>query len=715
MNKIFKNPIFFFLVVTIVFFYKTFFFFQVPFPGDLLISEYSPWKFESYLGYNPGSYPNKAQYFDVIRQLYPWKILAMDLWKEGAIPLWNPYNFSGTPLLANNQTGAFYLFNILFFIFPNITAWSFYIVLQPFLASLFTYIFLRSIGRSKRAGAIFGISFGFSLFMSTFLEYGNIGHTILWLPLLLFSVQKVSNKGRLQYYLLPALLIPVILFAGHLQIAAAVLAFSFLYGLWVVGLKNRIRHVSILLIIFGIGIGISAVQLLPTLELVKNSARVAHSQKEVNELLLLQPQQALLLFAPDAYGNPATKNYLLKDAYPGNALYVGIIPLLFAGIASLLVKKKDWIFRFFLLFASLLVAFFVRNPLSEYLFNLPLFAASSPSNFFFLFSFCITVIASYGFDLKPKLRVRSLLPLLTIFIFFVLLFVINYFFFQINSKQVIVAVIIFFVSAIGVLIFLSQKHKLTWVILAAILVVDLFYYFQKFNPFVPASLVYPASPIEKFLKSSDRYYRFLGVGGGRIEANFQTQMRLYSPDGYDPLYPKKYADFIPGSTRSDVTIGIIDPNILNILGVKYVLDRVENGSTEKTFPSIYKPIKKIEGWTVFENTLVFPRAFLITGLFEEAYIKSYDASRIIVEKPTEKPGRLVVSSILYPGWNAYVDGKRRQTKDYLGTFLAVDTNKGDKVVTFSYEPDSFSRGLSVSIISIVALLLLGFYLRKRII
>src|SRR3989344_9051900 len=87
--------------VTAIFFYKTFLHGLVSFPGDLLIAEYNPWKTYSYLGYNPGSYPNKAQYFDVLRQLYPWKTLSISQLVSGNIPLWNPYNFSGAPHMAN--------------------------------------------------------------------------------------------------------------------------------------------------------------------------------------------------------------------------------------------------------------------------------------------------------------------------------------------------------------------------------------------------------------------------------------------------------------------------------------------------------------------------------------------------------------------------------------------------------------------------------------
>src|SRR3989344_2659077 len=102
------------VLVAAVFFYKFVLFGQLPFPGDLLIAEYKPWRSYSFLGYNPGSYPNKAQYPDVLRQLYPWKTETIEQIKSGRLPLWNPHNFSGSPLLANFQASALYPLSLLY-------------------------------------------------------------------------------------------------------------------------------------------------------------------------------------------------------------------------------------------------------------------------------------------------------------------------------------------------------------------------------------------------------------------------------------------------------------------------------------------------------------------------------------------------------------------------------------------------------------------------
>ena len=139
-----------FIIVTvtsllILFFHQTIFRGLVPFPGDILVSDFLPWRSTSYLGYGAGGIPNKAQYPDTIRQMYPWKTVAVEALKSGKLPLWNPYNFSGSPLLANFQSAALYPLGIFYLFLPQITAWTILIIMQPLLAFLFTYFFARKL------------------------------------------------------------------------------------------------------------------------------------------------------------------------------------------------------------------------------------------------------------------------------------------------------------------------------------------------------------------------------------------------------------------------------------------------------------------------------------------------------------------------------------------------------------------------------------------
>lgn len=158
--KIIKRgwPLFVILAAVLVFFFPIFKG-NIPFPGDLLVGHYAPYNSNSYFGIAPGGVPNKGQDFDVIRMLLPWKEFAVKNLFSGTIPFWNPYNFSGTPFLANFQGATFYPFNLLFLLFPILSAWGLYIISEPILSSLFTFFLLREFGLSKKKRAFrrFGI------------------------------------------------------------------------------------------------------------------------------------------------------------------------------------------------------------------------------------------------------------------------------------------------------------------------------------------------------------------------------------------------------------------------------------------------------------------------------------------------------------------------------------------------------------------------------
>ena len=94
----------------------------IPIPADTIVGMYHPWRDVTWDNFQNGVPFKNFLITDPVRQQYPWKFLAIDYLKIGQLPLWNPYTFSGSPLLANFQSGAFYPLNIIFFILPFNTA-----------------------------------------------------------------------------------------------------------------------------------------------------------------------------------------------------------------------------------------------------------------------------------------------------------------------------------------------------------------------------------------------------------------------------------------------------------------------------------------------------------------------------------------------------------------------------------------------------------------
>jgi hypothetical protein len=358
MKREFFPAILAFLIITALFFYPIFLG-KMPFPGDLLVGNYSPYNSNTYGGYGPGAVPHKAQGPDVIRELFPWKFFVINSLKSFNLPFWDPYNFSGNPLLANFQSAFFYPLNGIFFVIPFNSAWTLFIFLSPFLSALFTYFFMREIGIGKIAGIFSGVIFAFSAYMVVWMEYGNIGHTLLWLPLALYITEKSIKKFSLKNLLFLILILTLSMLAGYIQgvfYITVVLAFYFI-------IRNvrqhtfSIKRTAFFLISLVFPAFLTLFQILPTLSMFSQSTRGNYSLETIKALL--NPfWYGITVVAPDFFGNPASRNNWFYGTYIERVSYFGLIPFVFAVYALLNAKKRREIIPFgIILITAFVLAF----------------------------------------------------------------------------------------------------------------------------------------------------------------------------------------------------------------------------------------------------------------------------------------------------------------------------------------------------------------------
>lgn len=776
------------LTFTVIFFYKTIFFGLLPFPGDLLVAEFKPWRTYSYLGYIPASVPNKAQYPDTIRQTYPWKTLVIKMLKQGQVPLWNPYNFSGSPLLANFQSSAFYPLNIFYFIFSQPAAWSILVMLQPLLAAFFTYCYCRKLHVTPLASWFAAISFSYGSFMRVWLEYNTVGHVVLWLPLILLSIE--SLRTQLHWKWIATLIgsLATILLAGHPQIAAYIYVFTIIYFL----LRGRtIKHGTLITILLGLPIGIAAVQLLPGIELVLNSARSNLPFSTLFHKILIQPWQLIMLAVPDFFGNPATRTYWLSDTYIGKTMSIGIVPLffLFATYRSPHPLKKLFIFSTGIIFILI-----TANPISYifYRIPLPIFSTSSPTLMSFLFGFSLSMLIAFGVDqfrkephTLKKWKKRALQVAGVLFLLWLVVVVMP----KISSlpwrenlsvsiRPMILASGLVAITLIAFYGAITKPKKMT-IILGLLLFVhtlDLFIAFHKFNPFSPKEFIFPDTAITNNLKEQTGINRFWGYGTATLEPNIASQLSLYSPDGYDPLYPRWYGEFITSSrdgyiarqfttqTRSDASVApgfgkdqfmknTYRLRVLDSLGVKYILDRLENGSTDSTFPkNIFSLIYDKDGWKIYQNLTSLPRVALLSNYavysskkeFEKLFfdatfdpaktvlldeqipfhstnnqekgnveVLAYEPNMIRLRTSTAADRIVFISDTFYPGWKAFIDGQSKKIYRANYAFRAIPVPAGTHLITMVYYPDTVRWGWYISSLSVVLTAAAMIWVRRK--
>jgi hypothetical protein len=643
--------------ICLLFFYKTFIFGQIPFPGDLLLTQYGPWRHQSYGGYVAGAIPSKDQYFDVIRELYPWKTQVITSVKQGIFPLWNPYNFSGAPLLANYQSQVFYLFTFLYFLMPQIFAWTIMVILQPILGSIFLYLFATEIGMTSGAALLAALLFNFSTFATVWMEFTTVWHTILWLPLLLYLIERGVKQKSLTIFQ------QILFIAGMVCAVTGGHPQDFLNSFIFLGLYTLIRILTMhdwtikdkfsfllhpVLWIFTMPFFIAAAQLLPTIELFRNSARVSHDYMGIIQTMLVQWWQTPLIAIQDFFGNPATGSNFTGD-YVGKTLSVGFVGFFFA-VSAVLSKHRSWHKTFFTYTGIGILLITVRTPLTEFLYRYPwpILSTGTPTRILFVLALSLSILAGYGYDSIRQIKefpykvFMIIIGILTILWLFAVIHPIidglTYSTTAVSTmKRAMLVATGIFASISVILLVARYKKSLLWAVIP-LAVAELFYGFIKFNPFVPPLFVYPQNTLISQLQKISGIDRVWGYGTAGIEANFATQEHIYSTDGTDPLNLRWYNQFLQSSragniavtfnrtTRSDAQIqpgyGIHDLptnefrlRIMDALGVKYVIDRSENPKDSNTFPlSRFKMVWHEEDWTIYENLKAAPRFFLTSDV-----------------------------------------------------------------------------------------------------
>ena len=81
---------------------------------------------------------------DNFLQNFPMRVLVGHDLRQGMLPLWNPYLFGGTPLLAGFNAGAAYPTTWLMAVLPTFVAWWLNLAVAYDLAIVGTYLFLRA-------------------------------------------------------------------------------------------------------------------------------------------------------------------------------------------------------------------------------------------------------------------------------------------------------------------------------------------------------------------------------------------------------------------------------------------------------------------------------------------------------------------------------------------------------------------------------------------
>lgn len=695
---------------------------------------------------NPSGFPyptSVSQYSDFSISHFPNMIYLQDsLLEYRIVPLWSPTILSGYPFAANPLSGLWYPAGWIALLFPLPFGLNIVAALHLLWGGFGLLYLLKSEGLSTRASIFGALAFEFS--PKLFAHYGaghlSLFYAVSWTPWLLFVIRRAGNKGGRKWGMAPPCIMALICladprwaaYAGSIWVVYSIahspmweeksgFPNKISFGERIKGVtKSLVSHSKKLIPQILVAGLLAAPILLPLLEYSSLSTRSEMSAEDILQYSL-PPSRLLGLLFPDYGGSHELM------------IYSGIIVFILI-VISIIKKRKGFKEKFWLWLSLLTLVFALGSyiPLSGYLTRIPGFnLLRVPSRSLFIISMILAIVSAYSVDAIRKDQLvdsRRPIKLVLVAIFgFAFLLTSGIFFitkeFQLNFVAGIILVTVSSLwIGLGVDRRLSGSVWYAGLILIAIIdwiAVDtsvLSYHDKKI-------VLQEQRDVAAYLAQTPGFYRVYSPSYS-LPQQVSIDHHIELADGVDPLQLDTYADFmdaatgvpregyqvtIPtfatGDTSRDNQDFLPDPKLLGLLNVRFVVSEFD-----LMIPGL--ALKKQIGETrIYENSDFLPRAWMqpkdtIFGSdVKKVEITSWNPNRI--EITATGPGLLVLSEIMYPGWNVKVDGEKAQIQTTGEILRAVRLDPGDHRIIFTFQPRSVISGLVLFIIGITTMSILS--------
>jgi hypothetical protein len=365
---------------------------------------------------------------DDLTQNYPLRVLVGAQLRQGQLPLFDPYIWSGAPLLGGWNAGAAYPLTLLFAVMSGATAWTINLIVTWWVAGLGTFAFLRASRLSPVASFLGGLTFAFTGAMAAQVPHFGLVAGMSWVPVALLAVLKLSEsrrlRGRLAWTCALAGAGAMVILAGEpraIDDAVVVIAPYVLWRAWRLGRAGGL--VPYLGFVAGgvvLGAAIGAVQWFPGIDAVQTSQRALHSTA-LFDSGSLAPKWLFLSVVPTllggsgSFGQPTFFGHYSLAEVTG---YVGIMPLVaaFALLGRLRRRARlpEWFLWHGVALLGVLLALGGNTVLGPVLFHLPLFGDQRlQSRNILIADLALAVLLAYWADLwlrSPRPARRWFVP-----------------------------------------------------------------------------------------------------------------------------------------------------------------------------------------------------------------------------------------------------------------------------------------------------------------
>ncbi len=240
-------------------------------------------------------------------------VLAKREIARGSVPLWNPFNRTGGPLLSHSLEGLLYPPHWILFLLPPGKAFALLALFSFLLAFLFTYLLLRLWELPRAAALGGGLFFAFSSQMAANAHFYMRQDTLALLPGLLWAFEAWRLRGGRRYLAALALLTAGTWTAGFPPFAYAS---TLVLGAWTLlsarrqwRESGRGKATALLLgtaLACLAGLLLAAPQLVPLAQYLPWSQRTLEAAGGDPRSWGADPATLLTAIVPDIFGSPWT-------------------------------------------------------------------------------------------------------------------------------------------------------------------------------------------------------------------------------------------------------------------------------------------------------------------------------------------------------------------------------------------------------------------------
>ena len=704
---------------------------------------------------------------------YPFRYFLGQAYQQGVIPYWSPHVYGGMPFMSLFHPGVFYPPSILFFLQDTVLAINLFYFLHFLVLGGFLFLLGKLWDLSFAARLCVSVTGMLSGFIFGSILLSNFFMAAVWLPAIFWTFLQYRKTGQIGYFAGAVLAIATQTLAASPEISMMTVGLLFLHELWFIPKGERVASGLRLTFSLGLAIvlalGLSALQLWPSAELMPYSPRDMGMSYEAHSNWSLEPSKlATLVLSPFYLGDSGGGEFFTGFLH---TIYMGLASLVFMGISFFVCRERPIGFWLTVFALGLFFALGQYNPFYEYFYRaVPLtHLFRFPSKYFFVSSFAAVFLTGFVLDAILKhtdSRRLKIFPVLAVFILiFAMIYGVGLWRPALDMES---SLALLFVFGLGYTLFYFGKiRKIVFtVIVFLVIFIDLSTKDFKLLPLIDRKF-YDDKPVyTEYLKDAFGKYR---VYSGRIQQPLGDVDSIEAPSALHRInllkeYLTSYTGMIYGIEHFDgkpgLGLGLKDQliwsatfkqsnpetrvRILKRSNVGYWI----NLDQETLFKPDGEPVILPERIYVLNDAL--PRAYLVSNmkiLEEKAVLNTYYAAsfdplkEVLLSEPVEfQPtknftgqvkevtyspnhvtvqtkqtgnGFLILNDTWFPGWTVTVDGQEEKILKANHYYRAVQLGPGEHTLEFDYFPEGFKGGLIVTGVTPVLGLVCYVFWRRR--